>query len=162
MKRAAKQMMQFGVVGYAVLVALVLACPTQVFAQNIQITGAEDYNFGTYSVGDGGQMIQTYFCVTKDSGTPKWSATVDGSGTANAYTIQSAGGDTVPYAVQLKSITTTPGVQETNLGNADNTVPLDCDGVDNQPLKVTINAVDLNSVHAGTYTGTLSVQVEPY
>ena len=161
MKRATKQLLQYGVVGGGVLAMLVLAWPAQVYAQNIQITGAEDYNFGSYSVGDGAQMIQTYFCVTKDSGSTQWNATVDGSGTASAYTVQSAGGDTIPYAVQLKGTTPSPGVQETNLDGADNTAPLDCDGVDDQLLKVTINAVDLNSVHAGTYTGTLSVQVAP-
>lgn len=134
----------------------------QAHAQNIIITGVEDYPFGTYTVGTGDQILTRAVCVGKTAGNQQWDAVVNGSGAGGAYTLDDGGGNTVPFTLRLvPNPSFTAGVANTNLNGADNNAPLDCDGVDNENFEITLPGTALNGTPAGTYTGSITIVVSP-
>lgn len=151
------------------IVAMLFMCATgtlgltpQAHAQNIIITGMEDYNYGTYTVGSGDQIQTRAVCVGKTAGNKSWNATINGSGAGNAFTLTDGAGHNVPFTIRrTPNPSFTAGVQETNLNAADNTAPIDCGGVDNQNFKVTLTGANLDSLPAGTYTGFIDITVSP-
>lgn len=143
------------------LIAAFLFAPQACWAQNVIITGMEDYNFGTYTVGNGDQDITTAVCVGKDGGTTQWEATVIGSGPGGAFRLDDGMGNFFTFNVYYApAINIVSGVPQ-NFNGADNTLPLNCDGIDNQNIRVIIPGSILDSIPAGTYTGYLDVTAAP-
>lgn len=130
-------------------------------AQNIIITGMDDYNFGTYVVGGGTQQQAQANCIGKSSGDDSWTGTINGSGAGGAFTLSDGAGNTIPFTIQR---TPTPaflaGVPN-SADQADNTPPLDCGGVDNQNFRIDIDGTDLDGAPAGTYSGYIDITVTP-
>ena len=131
-------------------------------AQNIIITGVDDYNLGTHTVGTGDKLQVQAFCVGKDSGNKFWDSVITGSGAGGAYTLDDGSGNTIPFTViHPPSTQFISGVPELNWNTADNTMPIDCDGVDDQDIRITVTGADLDATPAGTYTGTITIVVNP-
>ncbi len=127
----------------------------------IIITGMEDYTFASHTVGTGDKSLSKLSCVGKDAGNKLWKATITGSGTGGAFTLTD-GTNTIPFAVTFAPARSfTSGVQEINLPSADNTVPLDCGGTDNQDFVIDILGTDLDGTPAGDYSGFIDIQVAP-
>ena len=130
-------------------------------AQNVIITGMEDYNFGTHTGGSGDKVQVRAVCVGKTSGNKNWSGTIVGSGTGGAYTLNDGSGNTVPFTIRrIPNPTYTNGVSA-NANQADNTAPIDCGGVDNQDIEITISGASLDGAAPGTYTGFIDFTVAP-
>lgn len=150
------------------MLAMLFMCATVGFAltptahaQNIIITGMEDYNFGTHVVGSGNKVQVRASCVGKTAGNKNWNATVNGSGAAGAFTITDGVGNTIPFTLRrIPNPTFTPGVTE-GTNQADNNAPLDCDGTDNQDFEITIDGATLDGTPAGTYTGFIDITAAP-
>ena len=130
-------------------------------AQNIIITGLEDYNFGTHTVGSGNKILTHAVCVGKDAGSTQWTLTATGSGVGGIFTLDDGGGNTVSYTVEYQPATNITAILPQTLSNADNAPPLDCDGIDNQQFEITLPGALLDSLPAGTYTGTLQLLASP-
>ena len=125
------------------------------------ITGVEDYNFGTYTVGTGDQVQSRFVCIGKDAGNRNWSGIFNGSGTGGAFTLNDGSGNTVPYTVRRRPNPAFLAGVSNNSNQADNSVPLDRGGVDNQEFEITVPGASLDGAPAGTYTGTISFQISP-
>ncbi|MBA44281.1 MAG: hypothetical protein CMF62_09820 [Magnetococcales bacterium] len=131
------------------------------YAQNVIITGMDDYNFGTHVAGSGTKQQTQAFCVGKSAGNKNWNGTINGSGAGGAFTITDGAGNTIPFTVRrLPNPTYTAGVSN-SANQADNNAPLDCNGTDNQDLRIEMTGANLDGVPAGTYTGYIDVTVSP-
>lgn len=150
------------------MLAMLFMCATVGFAltpaahaQNIIITGMDDYNFGTHTVGSGTKQQTQAFCVGKTAGNKNWNATINGSGAGSAFTLTDGAGNNIPFTVmRIPNPSFTAGVTE-GTNQADNNAPLDCNGVDNQDLRITIDGTVLDGTPAGTYTGYIDVTAAP-
>lgn len=139
----------------------IFAASPYAYGQNIIITGAEDYTFGTHIVGSGNKVLTRAVCVGKDGGTPQWDLTASGSGVGGIFTLDDGGGNTVSYTVEYQPATNITANLPQTLNNADNTPPLDCGGIDNQEFTVTLTGALLDGLPAGTYTGSLQLLAAP-
>ena len=140
---------------------LILGLTPLAHAQNVIITGMDDYNFGTYTIGSGTQTQVQANCVGKTAGNKSWDATIVGGGTGGAFTLNDGTGNTVAFGVRrIPNPTFTSGVtQGTN--QADNNAPLDCNGTDNQDFEISIDGTLLDALPAGTYTGFIDITAAP-
>lgn len=133
----------------------------QAHAQNVIITGMDDYNFGTYVVGSGNQQQTQANCIGKSSGNRNWTGTINGSGVGGAFTLSDGAGNTLPFTVRRTPNPVFLAGVPNSANQADNSLPLDCDGVDNQNFRIDLDAATLDSAPAGTYTGFIDITVTP-
>lgn len=145
----------------AFLVVVLFFAPQVCWGQNVIITGMEDYNFGTYTVGSGDRDITTDVCVGKDSGSDLWEATVIGSGPGGAFRMSDGMGNNFTFNVYYAPAANIVSGVPQNFSGADTTIPLNCDGIDNQSFRVIIPGSVLDSMPAGTYTGFLDITAAP-
>lgn len=102
-------------------------------------------------------------CIYKNVGTT-YSITATGNGAGGAFTL-SSGPSVAPYSVTWQdnfgSLALTAGVKASNRGNAVSSG--DCNGgtTNNATVTVRMTAPSLRTVPAGTYTGVLTLRVEP-
>lgn len=132
---------------------------TAVLQDLVQVSSLDDLNLGTYS-GSGNLTGTEGFCVYRN-GTGAYTATLTGSGASNAFTIAS-GANTMPYTITYNGTAiTTGGTTATQTGNSTLT---DCGGDDvanNATIVVDIDSTVLQSRPSGTYTGTLTILINP-
>lgn len=146
---------------FSCLLTFSLGQAVPAWGQNVIITGLEDYNMGIHTVGSGDKVMTATVCVGKDAGTTEWDLTANGSGVGGIFTLDDGVGNTVTFTVDhLPATPITAGVTEP-LDNADNTAPLNCDGVDNQSFRVTLPGNVLDGAPAGTYTGYVEFTATP-
>lgn len=132
----------------------------------VQITDLDDIDLGTF---DGTAMSGADdVCVWAT--TPTYTLQAQGDGAAGAFTLRGAspGGGTVPYTVAWADSAgagagTTLAAGSVLTGLTTSAASADCNGGTNPNATVIIDvgATDLAAVAADTYTGTLTLTVEP-
>lgn len=131
----------------------------------VKITGLANITFGTWS-GSGDLNDDEDVCVYTNLAAGTYYITASGSGAADAFTLAS-GGDTLAYRVyfndedgttgEAELTATTKSAQQTGAHVTSQT----CVGGDTGNYHVQIEASELSTVPAGSYSGTLSLLVEP-
>lgn len=144
------------------------AAPPAHAADNAQITGLVDVNFGTISAMVDQSNSQTV-TVCSYRGRPNrlnYSVLASGSGSGGAFTL-SSGANTLAYDVQWVDSPNQVGGTMLQAGSAASGFGNAATGFTcpQQPgtasLTVTLRAADLSSAQAGTYTGSLQLTVVP-
>jgi hypothetical protein len=127
----------------------------------VMVSNLGDINLGTFS-GAGNLTGNDAFCVYRN-GAGNYNITMNGNGTASAYTLAS-GGNTLAYTVDfnnggLNAMTaTTPLAAQTGA----DTVDTDClTNGDNVSVGITVSNAALAAAPAGTYIGVLTMVVAP-
>lgn len=131
----------------------------------IRITGMADFSFGTYS-GSGDMDQNDNVCVYTNKASGTYRVTASGSGAGGAFSVAS-GADTLAYGVFFNDVSGTTGEQALTSGSAltgqsgANTTSQTCGGSDNANIHVRFLETNLTAAPAGSYTGTLTIVVEP-
>ena len=131
----------------------------------VQINGLQDALFGTYS---GGNPTDTQeVCVSRSGTSGLYQIIARGSGGGDAFELSGPGG-TVAYTVEWADETTAPvfatldtGVAETGQTGGDNAFDSCAGAGENASLRIAMNGPDVAALSAGTYSGTLSLEVSP-
>jgi len=130
-----------------------------------QLSGISDLDFGNYS-GSGTASQNDDVCVYTNNATGQYKITAKGSGPAFAFTLVN-GSHTVPYTVRWNAATGVSGnfalttnVQSAALSGA-NTSSVTCSGSNSANFQVNMTQGSLMSVPAGTYTGILTLVLDP-
>jgi hypothetical protein len=139
---------------------------TLTIPDRVQITGLQDINFGTFVSGDFNNDFP--ICVYSNTPTAQYGVTATGDGAASAFTLTN-GTDTIPYRVFWNETAgTTVGELQltatTKLGNraGANQQSYTCStGGDSANLHVSILDANMRSITNGTYTGTLTLLIDP-
>ena len=139
---------------------LFLSFPATSQAQDVLITGLQDYNFGSFS---GDEDMDDTLCIYKSSGNKRYWVTATGSGTGGAFELQD-GGNSFAYGVRWQKAggnfgKLTAGVAK-RYGGADK-VNTDCGGVDNAGLRIEMRESNVAGAPAGSYGGSLTLLIEP-
>lgn len=132
----------------------------------VQVSGLQDINFGTFVSGD----FDTNYplCVYSNTPTARYGITITGDGAGGAYTLTN-GTDTIPYQVfwnetagtTVGELVLTAGTKLGNRSNA-NQVSYTCaTGGDSANLRVWIQDANMRGITNGTYTGTMTIFVDP-
>jgi hypothetical protein len=134
---------------------------TMTTEDQIQISNLEDI-----ALADGGSGDFTGSspaCIYRN-GTGAYTLTAAGSGADNAFTLSNGGADSLAYTLTYDDGT---GAQTLATGTAlsgrtgADTASKTCASGNNGNIDVTVAAANINSVPAGTYTGTLVLTVSP-
>lgn len=151
----------------AFLSILTVSIPLGASSQQAQITDMNDFPFGQYS--GSGSLTQTDgdVCIYQTGGTgSNYRVTASGSGAGGSFQIQS-GGDSVTYEVLWKDSQGTGGTftnltanSGANFTGADN-ASTNCGGSANAALRVYFSSGNLAGAVPGSYSGTLTISVEP-
>lgn len=139
---------------------------TLTIPDRVQISGLEDIDFGTFVSGDFNYDYPV--CVYSNTPTARYGVTITGDGTGGAYTLTN-GTDTIPYNVYWNETAgTTTGemllTAGTKLGNRSgaNQQSYTCaSGGDSANIHVWIQDANMRDVTNGTYTGTMTVFIDP-
>ena len=130
-----------------------------------KISGISDLSFGSYS-GSGTAAQNDNVCVYTNNASGNYKVTAKGSGTALAFTLTNSV-QIVPYTVRWNNISGTSGnialttnSQSGTLSGA-NTSSQNCAGGSNSNFQVLITQGSLMSVPAGTYSGILTLVIDP-
>ena len=152
---------------FAFLSILLLGLPVVALSQQAQITDMDDFSFGQYS--GSGSLTQTDgdVCIYQTGGTgTNYRVTASGTGAGGSFQIQS-GGDSVTYEVLWKdsqgaggSFTNLTANTGANFSGADN-ASTNCGGSANAALRVYFSSGNLAGAVPGSYSGTLTISVEP-
>ena len=125
---------------------------------DVRIFNLDDYPLGTWQFGEGGVSVDNYFCVAEQGAlNDNWRVTAYGDGAGGSFTLQDGTGNSLPYTVRVVPEELTENVQSGEFTGADRTVPYDCDGTDDQLLRITIDQADLEGSAAGNYAGSLTL-----
>lgn len=140
---------------------------TVTIPDRVRITGMQDIAFGTFThAGDFNDDYPT--CVYTNTLSAQYGVTASGDGTGSAFTLTN-GTDTVPYRVFWNNAEgTTVGegeilttVKRDNVTNS-NQVSSDCTtGGNTSNLHVSIAEANMIGVTNGTYSGTLTITIDP-
>lgn len=146
---------------FGFILCLLLAQPEQAGAL-VQITNVNDFSFGTWS-GTGDLVITDGICIYEDVGNRRYVVRPTGSGSGSAFTL-SGGSSTLAYSVAWVGsggggFTTLTSGSNTNFTQSSRTV--NCGGGTNATLQITISAANLLAAEAATYTGTLTLTIQP-
>lgn len=132
----------------------------------VRVTGFSDFSMGTWSGSGDMVLADGTICTYKSTGGKNYKITATGSGTGGALTVAS-GAYTIAYTVGWKASQGTAGTY-TNLpaGSAQsfspaNTTSQTCGGSYNAAMQVTITSTALGSAKMGSYSGTLTILMEP-
>jgi hypothetical protein len=130
----------------------------------VQITNVADYTLNPYVPAAGIDRTDAVCVYSNDSTTPAgYTVTATGNGTANAFTITD-GSHTIAYTVKWNGAGTGAGTDSLTTGVASsvytgtNTYPC---AADNASYRIQMTNSNILSVPAGTYTGTLTLQIAP-
>jgi hypothetical protein len=132
----------------------------------VRITGVANLDLGSWT-GAGNLTANDDVCVFRN-GTATYKITGSGSGAASAFTITD-GSHPLAYTVafndqsgtvgEIALLTTVLSVQQSGADTSSQTCS--AHSADNANFHITITAAALGAVPAGTYTGTLTLVVEP-
>lgn len=132
----------------------------------VRITGVADMNFGSYS-GSGVFSRNDNVCVYTNSANGQYLVTAQGSGAASAFTVSDGASHTIPYTVRWNDQTGTsgniqldPSVSSATQSGA-HTSSETCSGGDTANFEISFTQGALLGVPAGTYTGVLTLIIEP-
>lgn len=129
----------------------------------VKITGVADLNMGTYS-GSGPLVTSDDVCVFTNDASGAYKVTARGSGTSFAFTLTDTNSHTMNYTVRWNDLSTVISLaadtaSSTRAGG--NTTSQNCSGGNSAQFEVTLTASALLSKPAGTYTGVLTLIIEP-
>lgn len=132
-----------------------------VHAQEVRISGLSDFTFGQYA-GTGSPSFSIDVCVySNPSGVYGVTVTGDGPGFAITHTTNN---DTISYGAYWSDggayVSLTSGSVLHNQGNANTSVD-DCGGSTNASLELRFSESALLSGSAGSYSGSMTILVEP-
>lgn len=144
----------------ATSLAVVCMAPGYAEAQLFRITGMSNFSFGTWS-GSNDMVASDTVCIYRSSGTG-YRITASGNGAGNSF-LSTGSSTTVAYEVHWKHgggsfVSLTANNSQTFTGASNS---LTCSGVDNAELQVTFPESNLSAARADSYTGTLSILLEP-
>ncbi len=131
---------------------------------DVRITGFSNFAFGTW-VGSGDLQNSDDLCVY-NSATSNYQITATGDGVGSAFTLDSSG-IPVAYEVYWNDSTGTSGnVQLTTNStlhgqSGANTSSETCGGSNNANLEIFVPEGSLSTVTAGSFSGTLTILLEP-
>lgn len=132
----------------------------------IRITGISDIALGSFS-GSGAMTGFDDVCIYTNLAAGTYQVTATGSGTSSAFTLAS-GGNTLAYSAywndtsgtntgEAQLTATTPLTTQSGANTSSET----CSGGTNARFRVLIAEAALLAAQAGSYTGTLTLAVEP-
>lgn len=131
----------------------------------VRISGISDLSFGAYG-GSGSPSLDDDICIYENNTSGTYKVTAHGSGTSSAFTVTD-GSNLIAYAVRFNNVTgttsnfpLTTNVTSSTLSGA-NSASQTCGGGNNANFQVTLQKADLLKVPAGTYSGTLTLVIEP-
>tara|TARA_R110000868_G_scaffold189695_2_gene433052 strand:+ start:100266 stop:100817 length:552 start_codon:yes stop_codon:yes gene_type:complete len=132
----------------------------------VRITGMQDISFGTYVSGDFDDDYPV--CVYSNTPTAQYGVTASGDGASSAFTITN-GTDAIAYRVRWNSVAgTTVGesaltanVKLDNIPNANQQSSTCATGGNSANLHVQIQDTAMAGMSNGTYSGTLTITIEP-
>ncbi len=129
------------------------------------ISGMADLNFGTWT-GSGDLNQNENICVYTNQASGNYTVTATGDGAGSAFTLTD-GSNTLPYNVYFNDVSGMAGevaltatTANTAQGGA-HTTSQTCGGGNNANYHVEIEDTALAAVPSGTYSGTLTIVVEP-
>ncbi len=136
----------------------------------VRISGLSDILL-TFDITGTGDIVGSSTACVYRNGAGTYTVNATGSGTANAFTIQDAGPTPTPiaYTVGWDDSVTGAGVSAVSSGTlltnqlGANTVSDDCStgGGANAFVEVTVPRASLVAAPAGTYNGTLTLEIAP-
>lgn len=130
----------------------------------VRISGMGDFSLGNW-VGGSFSPVENSLCIYKSEGTTSYRITPSGSGSGGAFTL-SRGAATLAYRMSFRGSTgsafefTAPPNQSNTFSHANQT-STNCGGVDNAYVKIWFNESALLAAPAGSYSGTLTLLLEP-
>jgi len=145
---------------------------TTTFSYNVTITTPErvlisvlqDIAFGAFGSSD--TRINDDVCIYSNTSGGNYDVTATGSGAGNAFTIAS-GPNTVPYRVFWNDVVGTAGQTELSAGTtlvgqtgADRTSTT-CGGGNNANIEILIERANVESQPNGSYSGVVTLVIEP-
>lgn len=131
----------------------------------IRISGLADLALGSYS-GSGDMSGADDICVYTNKAPGNYFVTASGSGAANAFTITN-GTNTIAYNVFFNDTTGTSGEVSLASGvksaqqTGANTTSASCGGSSSANFHVVVPEANIQAAPAGSYSGTLTLVVEP-
>ena len=131
----------------------------------IQISNMADIAFGSYS-GTGDLNGNQDVCIYTNLAAGTYVVTATGSGAANAFTVTD-GSNTIAYNVYFNDTTGTTGEVQLSTGSQSaqqsgaNTSSATCGGGDAANYHIEMLETNLQTAPAASYTGTLTLVVEP-
>jgi hypothetical protein len=131
-------------------------------AQLVQITSMRNFSFGSWS-GSGDLHDSDQVCIYRSSGGTNYRITASGSGAGSSFRVAN-GGANIAYEVRWQplpagSLTSLTAASPTGFSGASNSI--NCGGSTNALLDITITESALSAAASGSYSGTLSILLEP-
>jgi len=152
---------------FAAIAAMLIVHSPADAADKVQISGLSDISFGTLTDFSVDTVRSQSICVFAKSTVDNYRVTATGSGGGGAFLL-SSGSDTLPYEVQWNSASgQTTGTKLTAgvpLGAQHSTATRDiCDKgpPTTASLIVVLRSAAVSSAITGTYTGTLTLLIQP-
>ena len=149
--------------------------PTSTGSVNISITVPEQIKISKLAdanltdwTGSGNKSKNEKVCVYTNKPSGTYQVTLTGDGPGGSFVLTSPEPQELPYTVEwndepannANAVLASPGVTITGQTGADTTSNT-CSGGNTSNARVRIVSSEFNKVHAGTYTGNLSILVEP-
>jgi len=130
---------------------------------DVRISGFQNLLLGTWT-GSGNREASTDLCAY-NSDSENYRITARGAGTGNAFILeQNTGPGEVPYLVHFRRIGGAYVQLTTNSSQAfsgAHTTDENCSGVNNATLRITVQAEDLSTAMAGSYSSNITILMEP-
>lgn len=155
----------------------ILACALTIFLQpiyaTVQVTGLQDFNFGTITVPFSDQVLEHSFCVCRQSAlgmANQYNVTVTSSHENSGQFFMSNGSDTLKYTVSWDDTLTggytvlDSGVESTGYTTARTTIVLIgncaiCPSGNTARMQLTISENSLTTAKSGNYSDTLTILI---
>lgn len=135
--------------------------------ERVQISGLQDINFGQYP-GSGNLDTNYDLCVYSNTPVARYDITATGSGAADAFELSDGSGNEIPFSLfwndetgTVGGITAIAGVTHINQTGANDENYTCATGGDSANIRVYVGAGDINGEPNGTYTGTITLLIEP-
>lgn len=132
----------------------------------VRLSGLVDFDFGVYTINTGGLQDDQDLCVWTNTNAGNYQVTASGDGTGSAFVV-SNGSDEIPFEVWWNDVTGTTSNEEltptvAKIQTAANTQTDDCSvGGNSANLEVIFNGSDLVSPANGSYSGNVTLLIEP-
>lgn len=132
----------------------------------VRVTGMADFSFGNYG-GSGTATLDDNICIYTNNPTGQYVVTATGDGAGSAFTVDDNNSHVIAYTVRFNDQTGTSGnvALTTNVASATqsgaNTTSQTCAGGNTANIEISITQSALMSVPAATYSGVLTLVVEP-
>ena len=151
----------------AFLAATSLLVATPAEAQQVRITRLSNANFGTITNLASDTQRNQSVCIYSSVADKGYNVTASGSGSGGAFTL-SSGSATMAYEVQWNDVTgqtsgtdLSPGIKLSGLTTTATSQNCGSGPSRTASLIVLLRAATLGSATAGTYSGTLTLLIEP-